>query len=76
MVLSYVVSIGWDTKGVILNDCPIQANATVQELREQLTEEAVKVFETRDEAAQYVVTSRPWTFWRDRGASGSLKAAS
>ncbi|WP_417243303.1 alpha/beta fold hydrolase [Celeribacter sp.] len=70
MILAHVASIGWDTKGVILNDCPIQANATVQDLREQLTEEAVKVFETRDEAAQYVLTSRSMDFlegaWRER----------
>lgn len=70
MTLAYVASIGWETKGVILNDCPIQANSTVQGFRAQLTEEAVKVFETREEAAQYVLSSRAMDFldgpWRAR----------
>ena len=70
MTLAYVASIGWETNGVILNDCPIQANSTVQGLRAQLSKEALQVFETREEAAQYVLSSRAMDFldgpWRAR----------
>ena len=70
MTLAYIASIGWNTKGVILNDCPIQTNFIVQEFRAQLAEEVVQVFETRQEAAQYILSSRAMNFlnepWRAR----------
>lgn len=70
MLLGHLASSRWACQGVVLNDCPLEANATVNGFREQLQQEAMKLFPTRDAAEAYLLESRSMGFlsgpWRDR----------
>lgn len=62
MALAYITSTSWQTRGIFLNDSPINSNAHVAGYRSQLIEEAEKFFATRDEAEFHLISSRSMEF--------------
>ena len=67
----------WNGAGVVLNDTPTKANKDVQSFRAQLFEECQLTFDTRNEAAEYVLNSRSLTYlkgeWREQFLDGRLR---
>jgi hypothetical protein len=67
----------WNGAGVVLNDTPIKAGKHVQYFQEQLIEECHRTFNSRKEAAEYLLNSRSLTYlegeWREQFLDGRLR---
>lgn len=62
MALAHVASLNWNTHGVILNDCSIKADQTVEYFRDKLAVEAEMIFTSREEAEAHVLETRSMGF--------------
>jgi len=62
VLLGYLATTGWRSQGLILNDIPLSSDANLENFRALLREEAIKSFGTREEAGEYVISSRSLDF--------------
>lgn len=53
---------GWRTRGVLLNDVPLQSGPVVQGFRSALRDEALRSFASFDAAAEHVIRTRSMGF--------------
>lgn len=67
VLLSWLAAGGWRSRGVVLNDVPLQSGPVVQGFRAALRDEAVLAFDSFAAAAEHVITSRRMGFL-DEGA--------
>jgi pimeloyl-ACP methyl ester carboxylesterase len=62
ILVAYLASCNWRTHGVVLNDIPIESDADLKNFRSLLAEESSRSFESREEAADYLLSSRALGF--------------
>lgn len=62
ILLAWLGAAGWPSRGVVLNDVPLQSSPAVQGFREALEAEAFRAFDSLEEAGDYVIASRSMGF--------------
>ncbi|MBA3910930.1 MAG: hypothetical protein C0524_13910 [Rhodobacter sp.] len=62
ILLAWLAATGWRSRGLVLNDVPLQSGPVVQGFRTALKEEALRAFPSFDAAAAHVIASRRMGF--------------
>ncbi len=62
ILVGYLASCNWRTSGVVLNDVAIESDAALKNFRRLLAEESLRSFDSRKDAADYLVESRSMAF--------------
>lgn len=76
LALVYVQKRRWRSAGLFLNDVSISANDELRSFQDKLIDEGNRTFDSREEAAEFVLQSRAMTYltgdWRDEFIDGRL----